>query len=153
MSNTFVFSHHCTYQASPVSLLYWLIGSPKKSIMHNTVTLQSKTLFKGKFWLKSYWNVTFLYTLTILKSFGRFCFYWFNNTFLFFNRPMYRIPAFHLEELQLPPINSVPPAKMPFLGQDWRSPGWSWTKTEVGWQRGLDYYEHKLENNNTELHE
>ncbi|XP_036153802.1 F-box only protein 25 isoform X3 [Myotis myotis] len=24
---------------------------------------------------------------------------------------------------------------MPFLGQDWRSPGWSWVKTEDGWKR------------------
>ncbi|KAF4077934.1 hypothetical protein AMELA_G00193610 [Ameiurus melas] len=24
--------------------------------------------------------------------------------------------------------------KMPFLGQDWRSPGWSWIKTEDGWR-------------------
>ncbi|KAM4694832.1 F-box only protein 25 isoform 1-T2 [Discoglossus pictus] len=24
---------------------------------------------------------------------------------------------------------------MPFLGQDWRSPGWSWMKTENGWKR------------------
>ncbi|XP_029451633.1 F-box only protein 25 isoform X2 [Rhinatrema bivittatum] len=24
---------------------------------------------------------------------------------------------------------------MPFLGQDWRSPGWSWMKTEDGWKR------------------
>ncbi|XP_047430486.1 F-box only protein 25 isoform X2 [Mugil cephalus] len=23
---------------------------------------------------------------------------------------------------------------MPFLGKDWRSPGWSWTKTENGWK-------------------
>ncbi|KAM8952670.1 F-box only protein 25 isoform 2-T2 [Pelodytes ibericus] len=24
---------------------------------------------------------------------------------------------------------------MPFLGQDWRSPGWNWMKTEDGWKR------------------
>lgn len=24
---------------------------------------------------------------------------------------------------------------MPFLGQDWRSPGWSWVKTDDGWKR------------------
>ncbi|XP_045677201.1 F-box only protein 25 isoform X1 [Phyllostomus hastatus] len=24
---------------------------------------------------------------------------------------------------------------MPFLGQDWRSPGWTWMKTEDGWKR------------------
>lgn len=24
---------------------------------------------------------------------------------------------------------------MPFLGQDWRSPGQSWVKTEEGWKR------------------
>uniref|UniRef100_H3D3W4 F-box only protein 25 n=1 Tax=Tetraodon nigroviridis TaxID=99883 RepID=H3D3W4_TETNG len=40
---------------------------------------------------------------------------------------------------------------MPFLGQDWRSPGWSWTKTEGGWQRGLDHYDHTMKNNNPEL--
>ncbi|OCT81182.1 F-box only protein 25 isoform X1 [Xenopus laevis] len=28
---------------------------------------------------------------------------------------------------------------MPFLGQDWRSPGWSWTKTDDGWKR-CDFY-------------
>lgn len=25
--------------------------------------------------------------------------------------------------------------RMPFLGQDWRSPGQSWVKTEVGWKK------------------
>ena len=24
---------------------------------------------------------------------------------------------------------------MPFLGQDWRSPGQNWTKTEEGWKK------------------
>lgn len=24
---------------------------------------------------------------------------------------------------------------MPFLGQDWRSPGQSWVKTEEGWKK------------------
>ncbi|XP_053565717.1 F-box only protein 25 isoform X2 [Bombina bombina] len=28
---------------------------------------------------------------------------------------------------------------MPFLGQDWRSPGWSWMKTDNGWKR-CDFY-------------
>ncbi|XP_016074644.1 PREDICTED: F-box only protein 25 isoform X3 [Miniopterus natalensis] len=38
---------------------------------------------------------------------------------------------------------------MPFLGQDWRSPGWSWIKTEDGWKRceswseGLDREENQ----------
>lgn len=27
---------------------------------------------------------------------------------------------------------------MPFLGQDWRSPGQSWVKTADGWKRFLD---------------
>lgn len=27
---------------------------------------------------------------------------------------------------------------MPFLGQDWRSPGQSWVKTADGWTRFLD---------------
>ncbi|XP_037607237.1 F-box only protein 25 isoform X1 [Sebastes umbrosus] len=35
---------------------------------------------------------------------------------------------------------------MPFLGKDWRSPGWSWRKTEHGWKR-IIYYEHELEDN------
>lgn len=30
------------------------------------------------------------------------------------------------------------PAAMPFLGQDWRSPGQSWVKTADGWTRFLD---------------
>ncbi|XP_018417719.1 PREDICTED: F-box only protein 32 isoform X3 [Nanorana parkeri] len=29
---------------------------------------------------------------------------------------------------------------MPFLGQDWRSPGQSWVKTEDGWKRFLDQH-------------
>ncbi|CAL9692432.1 unnamed protein product [Knipowitschia caucasica] len=28
---------------------------------------------------------------------------------------------------------------MPFLGQDWRSPGWCWEKTENGWKRIIMY--------------
>ncbi|XP_068199474.1 F-box only protein 25 isoform X1 [Antennarius striatus] len=28
---------------------------------------------------------------------------------------------------------------MPFLGKDWRSPGWNWTKTEHGWKRIFIY--------------
>ncbi|RXM31402.1 F-box only protein 25 [Acipenser ruthenus] len=39
---------------------------------------------------------------------------------------------------------------MPFLGQDWRSPGWSWVKTEDGWKR-FEFFNHDLEDNNTEL--
>uniref|UniRef100_A0A3B3D8A3 F-box only protein 25 n=1 Tax=Oryzias melastigma TaxID=30732 RepID=A0A3B3D8A3_ORYME len=39
---------------------------------------------------------------------------------------------------------------MPFLGQDWRSPGWSWTKTEHGWKR-MVYFGHELEDNNREI--
>uniref|UniRef100_A0A1A8PVG9 F-box only protein 25 n=1 Tax=Nothobranchius rachovii TaxID=451742 RepID=A0A1A8PVG9_9TELE len=35
---------------------------------------------------------------------------------------------------------------MPFLGKDWRSPGWSWTKTEHGWER-LVFFGHELEDN------
>ncbi|KAF7657650.1 hypothetical protein LDENG_00024160 [Lucifuga dentata] len=35
---------------------------------------------------------------------------------------------------------------MPFLGKDWRSPGWSWRKTEHGWKR-IIYYGHQLEDN------
>ncbi|KAL0967806.1 hypothetical protein UPYG_G00257340 [Umbra pygmaea] len=36
---------------------------------------------------------------------------------------------------------------MPFLGQDWRSPGWSWFKTEDGWKR-IEFYGHELGDNN-----
>ncbi|TRY88522.1 hypothetical protein DNTS_014074 [Danionella cerebrum] len=32
---------------------------------------------------------------------------------------------------------------MPFLGQDWRSPGWSWIKTEEGWKR-FEYFNHNI---------
>ncbi|XP_053192836.1 F-box only protein 25 isoform X2 [Scomber japonicus] len=39
---------------------------------------------------------------------------------------------------------------MPFLGKDWRSPGWSWTKTEHGWKR-IIFYGHELEDNNREI--
>ncbi|XP_041108541.1 F-box only protein 25 isoform X2 [Polyodon spathula] len=39
---------------------------------------------------------------------------------------------------------------MPFLGQDWRSPGWSWVKTEDGWKR-FEFFSHDLEDNSTEL--
>ncbi|KAK2890160.1 F-box only protein 25 isoform X1 [Channa argus] len=35
---------------------------------------------------------------------------------------------------------------MPFLGKDWRSPGWSWTKTEHGWKR-IVLFGHELEDN------
>ncbi|XP_056589012.1 F-box only protein 25 isoform X2 [Triplophysa dalaica] len=40
--------------------------------------------------------------------------------------------------------------KMPFLGQDWRSPGWSWIKTEDGWKR-FEYFGHNLGDNINEL--
>ncbi|XP_061562930.1 F-box only protein 25 isoform X3 [Cololabis saira] len=40
---------------------------------------------------------------------------------------------------------------MPFLGKDWRSPGWSWTKTEQGWKRTI-FFGHELEDNNREIH-
>ncbi|XP_049612224.1 F-box only protein 25 [Syngnathus scovelli] len=33
---------------------------------------------------------------------------------------------------------------MPFLGKDWRSPGWSWTKTEHGWKR-IIFYGHDMD--------
>ncbi|KAJ8270522.1 hypothetical protein GJAV_G00115910 [Gymnothorax javanicus] len=39
---------------------------------------------------------------------------------------------------------------MPFLGQDWRSPGWSWIKTEDGWKR-FEFYDHHLRGNDNEL--
>ncbi|XP_041951707.1 F-box only protein 25 [Alosa sapidissima] len=40
---------------------------------------------------------------------------------------------------------------MPFLGQDWRSPGWSWIKTEDGWKR-FEFFGHDLgDDNNNEL--
>nr|ACO13443.1 F-box only protein 25 [Esox lucius] len=35
---------------------------------------------------------------------------------------------------------------MPFLGQDWRSPGWSWIKTEDGWKR-IEFYGDELGDN------
>ncbi|MFT7810669.1 F-box only protein 25 isoform X1 [Arapaima gigas] len=37
-----------------------------------------------------------------------------------------------------------PAEKMPFLGQDWRSPGWSWIKTNDGWKR-FEFFDHNLE--------
>ncbi|XP_076027784.1 F-box only protein 25 isoform X2 [Genypterus blacodes] len=33
---------------------------------------------------------------------------------------------------------------MPFLGKDWRSPGWTWAKTEHGWKR-IVFYGQQLE--------
>ncbi|XP_075454362.1 F-box only protein 25 isoform X2 [Ascaphus truei] len=41
---------------------------------------------------------------------------------------------------------------MPFLGQDWRSPGWSWMKTEDGWKR-CEFYcdDFERDNNNFNL--
>ncbi|XP_020828654.1 F-box only protein 25 isoform X3 [Phascolarctos cinereus] len=38
---------------------------------------------------------------------------------------------------------------MPFLGQDWRSPGWSWIKTEDGWKR-CESCNQELERENNE---
>ncbi|XP_032706086.1 serine/arginine repetitive matrix protein 1-like [Lontra canadensis] len=35
-------------------------------------------------------------------------------------------------------VRRVVPGAMPFLGQDWRSPGQSWVKTADGWKRFLD---------------
>ncbi|KAM9798077.1 F-box only protein 25 [Neosynchiropus ocellatus] len=35
---------------------------------------------------------------------------------------------------------------MPFLGKDWRSTGWVWTRTEHGWRRVI-CYGHELEDN------
>ncbi|XP_075057624.1 F-box only protein 25 isoform X2 [Mixophyes fleayi] len=40
---------------------------------------------------------------------------------------------------------------MPFLGQDWRSPGWSWMKTEDGWKRCEFYCDDFERNNNFNL--
>uniref|UniRef100_A0A8C5AQA6 F-box only protein 25 n=1 Tax=Gadus morhua TaxID=8049 RepID=A0A8C5AQA6_GADMO len=34
---------------------------------------------------------------------------------------------------------------MPFLGQDWRSPGWCWRKAEGGWQRTVAFGDHPNE--------
>ncbi|XP_071388374.1 F-box only protein 25 isoform X2 [Centroberyx affinis] len=39
---------------------------------------------------------------------------------------------------------------MPFLGQDWRSPGWSWKKTEEGWKR-IVFFGHELGDNIKEI--
>ncbi|XP_029984395.1 F-box only protein 25 isoform X1 [Sphaeramia orbicularis] len=39
---------------------------------------------------------------------------------------------------------------MPFLGKDWRSPGWSWEKTDNGWKR-IVFYGEELEDNDKEL--
>lgn len=38
---------------------------------------------------------------------------------------------------------------MPFLGQDWRSPGWSWIKTEDGWKR-CEPWSRELERDNNQ---
>ncbi|XP_069091934.1 F-box only protein 25 isoform X1 [Pleurodeles waltl] len=40
---------------------------------------------------------------------------------------------------------------MPFLGQDWRSPGWSWVKTEDGWKRCEFYSENEINQHNNNL--
>uniref|UniRef100_A0A452I1I8 Uncharacterized protein n=1 Tax=Gopherus agassizii TaxID=38772 RepID=A0A452I1I8_9SAUR len=39
---------------------------------------------------------------------------------------------------------------MPFLGQDWRSPGWRWIKTEDGWKR-CESFSPELEDENSQL--
>ncbi|KAM9562650.1 F-box only protein 25 isoform 2-T3 [Guaruba guarouba] len=39
---------------------------------------------------------------------------------------------------------------MPFLGQDWRSPGWRWVKTEDGWKR-CEPFSPALEDVNNQL--
>ncbi|KAM4633084.1 F-box only protein 25 isoform 2-T2 [Polymixia lowei] len=39
---------------------------------------------------------------------------------------------------------------MPFLGKDWRSPGWSWKKTEGGWKR-IVCFGHDLGDNINEI--
>ncbi|XP_043398263.1 F-box only protein 25 isoform X6 [Chelonia mydas] len=39
---------------------------------------------------------------------------------------------------------------MPFLGQDWRSPGWRWIKTEDGWKR-CDSFSPELEDESSQL--
>ncbi|KAG8445579.1 hypothetical protein GDO86_010379 [Hymenochirus boettgeri] len=36
---------------------------------------------------------------------------------------------------------------MPFLGQDWRSPGWSWMKTDNGWERCKFYCDYERDDN------
>ncbi|XP_035176580.1 F-box only protein 25 isoform X2 [Oxyura jamaicensis] len=41
---------------------------------------------------------------------------------------------------------------MPFLGQDWRSPGWRWVKTEDGWKR-FEPFSPALENKNNQLND
>ncbi|XP_039571567.1 F-box only protein 25 isoform X3 [Passer montanus] len=41
---------------------------------------------------------------------------------------------------------------MPFLGQDWRSPGWRWVKTEDGWKR-CETFSHALEDGNNQLND
>ncbi|KAJ3607070.1 hypothetical protein NHX12_026585 [Muraenolepis orangiensis] len=39
---------------------------------------------------------------------------------------------------------------MPFLGKDWRSPGWSWRKVEGGWQRSV-VFGHDLGDDHSEI--
>ncbi|XP_068017457.1 F-box only protein 25 isoform X4 [Melanerpes formicivorus] len=41
---------------------------------------------------------------------------------------------------------------MPFLGQDWRSPGWRWVKTEDGWKR-CEPFRPALEDENNQLND
>ncbi|XP_058691877.1 F-box only protein 25 isoform X6 [Poecile atricapillus] len=41
---------------------------------------------------------------------------------------------------------------MPFLGQDWRSPGWRWVKTEDGWKR-CEPFSPALEDGNNQLND
>ncbi|XP_015714799.1 F-box only protein 25 isoform X3 [Coturnix japonica] len=41
---------------------------------------------------------------------------------------------------------------MPFLGQDWRSPGWRWVKTEDGWKR-FEPFGAALQGGNSQLND
>ncbi|NXY80906.1 FBX25 protein, partial [Alcedo cyanopectus] len=41
---------------------------------------------------------------------------------------------------------------MPFLGQDWRSPGWRWVKTEDGWKR-CEPFSPALEDENNQMND
>lgn len=40
---------------------------------------------------------------------------------------------------------------MPFLGQDWRSPGQNWVKTEDGWKKSTTEENEDNNNNVSEL--
>lgn len=153
----------CHYWASQASLLSpacWLIGSLKKSIVYDTdwakLSLNGSshlTHWNGKFALfKCFDNIP----VFLMALYSCCCLLWASSPPLFLASADPHTEFLHLTRTgrSRPSINSrSPPAEMPFLGQDWRSPGWSWTKTEGGWQRGLDYFDHKLEKNNTDLHE